>query len=371
MGCIYRRGKVYWVRYYRHGKPMSESAHSEKKEVATRLLKLREGEISKGEIPGIFFDRVLFDELVEDYLKDYRINRRKSAERAGISTGHLTKFFGGMKATRITTALIKEYIDQRMGKGYSNSTINRELAALKRMFHLGRQNTPPKVGMIPYIPMLKETNVRKGFFEHGEFLALKGALPHPINVIATFAYRTGWRKKEILGLTWDRVDLKEGVIYLNPGETKNDDARTLYLDEELLHEMKFLHMNRVKGCPFVFERDGEPVKDFRATWNKSLEEAGLQEKIFHDFRRTAVRNMIRSGIPERVAMEISGHKTREVFDRYHIVSAEDLKLASRKHQEYLGKQTVLGNNYNLETVGQKSEKSHSGKSPQPLDITPN
>lgn len=371
MGCIYRRGKVYWVRYYRYGRPISESAHTDKKEVATRLLKLREGEISKGEIPGIFFDKVLFDELVEDYLKDYRINQRKSAQRAGISTGHLTRFFAGMKVTQITTALIREYIDQRMGKGYSNSTINRELAALKRMFHLGRQNTPPKVGVIPYIPMLKETNVRKGFFEHGEFLAIRSALPYPINSIATFAYRTGWRKKEILGLTWDRVDLQEGIINLHPGETKNDDARTVYMDEELLNEVKFLHMNRAKGCPFVFQRDGEPVKDFRATWTKALGEAGLGGKLFHDFRRTAVRNMIRSGIPERVAMEISGHKTREVFDRYHIVCAQDLKEASRKHQEYLKRQAVTANSYNLVTVESKKADPDDGPKTQAIDFIQN
>jgi integrase len=371
MGNIYRRGKVYWVRYYRNGKQHSESAHSDKKEVAKRLLKLREGEISKGELPGLYFDRVRFEELVEDYRKDYRINQKKSNQRAEIVSKHLTDYFGGMKATQITTALIKEYVDRRMGKGAANGTINRELAALKRMFNLGRQNTPPKVGLVPYIPMLKESNVRKGFFEHEQFVALRNALPYPVNSITTFAYHTGWRKKEILGLTWDRVDLKEGTIYLNPGETKNEDARTLYMDEELLHEMQFLHMNQVKGCSFVFQRDGERVKDFRATWDKACKETKLEGKIFHDFRRTAVRNMIRAGIPERVAMEISGHKTREVFDRYHIVSAEDLKLASRKHQEYLEKQTVLENKYNLGTVGQKAEKSHSGKSPQPLDITPN
>jgi integrase len=309
--------------------------------------------------------------LVEDFKKDYRINQRKSIQRAEITSHHLTQFFGGMKATQITTHVIKGYIDQRMQEGFSNATINRELAALKRMFHLGRQTTPPKIAVIRYIPMLKESNVRKGFFEHGEFLAVKSALPYPIDSVAAFAYRTGWRKREILGLTWDRVDLKEGIIYLNPGETKNDDARTMYLDEDLLAEIQFLHMNRAKGCLFVFQRDGRPVKDFRETWNKACEEAKLAGKIFHDFRRTAVRNMIRAGIPERVAMEISGHKTRAVFDRYHIVNAEDLKEASRKHQEYLKRQAVTGNGYNLVTVEPKKGELGSGSKFQPFDFIDN
>jgi integrase len=371
MGSVYQRGNVYWIKYYRHGKALFQSSHSKKKEVATRLLKQKEGEIAKGEIPSITFEKVSFTELVDDLKEDYRINQRKSLWRVEISVKHLTKFFGRMKVAEITTDLIKEYTSRRLKSGMGNSTVNRELAALKRTFHLARQCTPPKVGIIPYIPMLKENNTRKGFFELKDFLAVRGALPFPLNVIATFAFRTGWRKSEILGLTWDRVDLKEGIVTLNPGETKNSDGRTLYLDEELLKEMHFLYMNRVKGCSFVFHRDGERVKDFRGAWNKACEDVGLEGKIFHDFRRTAVRDMIRSGIPERVAMQVSGHRSRNVFDRYHIVNSEDLKEASRKHHEYLKKLAVRADGYNLVTVEEKVNSSKNEYNLQPFDFTQN
>jgi integrase len=89
----------------------------------------------------------------------------------------------------------------------SNAEINRELAALKRMFNLALQQTPPKVPQKPYIPMLQEQNVRKGFFEHDEFVALRAAAPLELRSAVTFAYYTGWRKEEVLELTWDRVDL--------------------------------------------------------------------------------------------------------------------------------------------------------------------
>jgi len=147
-------------------------------------------------------------------------------------------------------------------------------------------------------------------------------------------------------LTWDRVDLKEGIVTLNPGETRYSDGRTLYLDEELLKEMRFLYMIRAKGCLFVFHRDGKPVKDFRAVWDKTCEAVGLQGKIFHDYRKTAVRDLIRSVIPKRVAMQISGHRSRNVFDRYHIVNSEDFKEVSRKDHESLKRQAITANGYN-------------------------
>jgi integrase len=341
MGTIYRRKNVIWIKYYRNGKPYFESSHSKKKEVAKRLLQKREGEIAKGQIPGICFEKIKFDELAEDFLVDYRVNKRKSLDKAKRCVKCLKKVFEGMRATEISTANVKAYIEKRMDQGFSNASINRELSALKRMFHLGARCTPPKVGQIPFIPMLKESNVRKGFFEHEQFLAVRSALPEELRPVVTFAYHSGWRKSEILNLTWDKVDLKQGIVRLDPGETKNDEARTLYMDEELWKEMRVLHSKRRLGCQYVFHRNGKPVRDFRDSWDTACTQAKLDGRFLHDFRRTAVRNMVRAAVPERVAMKISGHKTRSVFDRYNIVSDEDLREAARRHQSYLNRQDAL------------------------------
>lgn len=334
MGSLYKRGDIYWLKYYRNGKPYRESSHTDKVTKAEKLLKKREGEIADGKLPGIYFDKVRFDDLAEDFLTDYRINNKDSLVKAERSVRYLKGFFGGFRATDVTTDKIKSYIDKRINEGLSNASINRELAALKRMFRLGAQCTPPRVNLIPHIPMLKESNVRKGFFEHGEYLALKDALPSYLKPIITFAYHSGWRKSEILGLTWDRVDLDQGIVTIDPGETKNEGGRILYLDEELTKEMHEAHSNRQLGCPYVFHRNGEPIKDFRFTWASACEKTDLKGKLFHDLRRTAIRDMVRSGIPERVAMMVSGHKTRSVFDRYNIVSDQDLREAAKKKQAY-------------------------------------
>lgn len=388
MGCIYKRGNIYWIKYYRNGKPFRESTRSRKEPDAKRLLKKREGEISQGKLPGIYYDRIRFDELAEDFLRDYQINNKKSFARAEYSVRNLMAEFEGTRVPDITTDRIKQFITIRMesrcnacgetflalgtvrcpqcGKndlmqGAANSTINRDLSALKRILHLGAQQTPPKVDRVPYIPLLKENNTRKGFLEHGEFLALRDALPDHLKGVATFGYKVGWRVSEITNLTWNRVDIEQGIVRLEAGETKNDDARTIYLDDELKEVFqKQWAVRKEKGIllPYIFlnnERK-DRVKRFDKAWKKACEDAGIGVRLFHDLRRTAVRNMVRAGIPERVAMMISGHKTRSVFDRYNIVNDQDLKLAAQKQEAYLRTQmgTITGT---IHQFGQKTEAS--------------
>jgi integrase len=193
--------------------------------------------------------------------------------------------------------------------------------------------------------MLREDNVRTGFFEADAFLKVLEQLPQYLRPVATFAYVTGWRKEEVLCLTWAQIDLEQGTARLEPGTTKNREGRLIYLTPELL---SLLQENRAatstlerqagRVIPWVFHRAGKPIKDFRAAWQGACDRAGQPGRLFHDFRRTAVRNMVRAGIPERVAMQISGHKTRSIFDSYHIVSEGDLREAA----ERLGKAKVMG-----------------------------
>lgn len=338
MGTIYKRSNTWWISYYWQGRQIRESTKSDKKMVAKMMLEAREAELIQGKLPRVFFEKVTFGELASDMVNDYKINGKKSLRRVEeVIRLHLEPFFGRFKAPDIDTSKIREYIAARIEAGAANATVNRELSYLKRMLNLGARHTPPKVDRVPFFPMLRENNIRKGFFEHGDFLKFRAALPPHLQGFVTFAYKTGWRRGEISNLTWDRVNLGEGIVRLEAGETKSGEARTVYLDDELKAIIKKQFTGRRLGCPYVFYLGGEPIGEFRRSWATACRVAKMKGKLFHDLRRTAVRNMVRSGIPERVAMTISGHKTRSIFDRYNIVNDEDLRNAAKMQSEYLEK----------------------------------
>ena len=190
----------------------------------------------------------------------------------------------------------------------------------------------------PHIPMLQERNVRTGFFERDQFEEVRDALPQSVGSVVTFAYLTGWRiPSGVLSLQWRNVDREYGLVRLDVGTTTNDTGR-VFPYGELLPELskvmeeqwvrtKAVEQERGIVCPWVFHRNGKPIRDFRNAWARATEQAGCPDRIPHDFRRTAVRNLVRAGVPENIAMMLTGHKTRSVFDRYDIVDENDLRDA--------------------------------------------
>lgn len=353
-GQIIARGKRTWlVRVYQGCDPATgkrtyenKTIHGAKKDAEGYLAEaLRRRDLAGTDTAA---QRTLAGELLDDLLRDYRVNG-KDYDWAELRVRlHLRPAFGGIQARRLTTTAVQRYIGVRQEQGAANATINRELALLKRSFNLAKKHTPPKVAHVPYIPMLDEDNVRKGFFEDHEFVAMRAALPEYLKAVVTFAYYTGCRRGEIVSLRWPQVDLLERVVRLEPGTTKSREGRMIPLAGELYETLAMqrgIRDRKHPDCPWVFfDAIGQPVRDFRAAWERACRTAGLWEgddrtgkptKLFHDLRRTGVRNLIRAGVPERIAMMISGHKTRSVFDRYNIVSEADLRDAARRVADYL------------------------------------
>jgi integrase len=291
---------------------------------------------------------------LEDLLiRDYKDEGRKSLETIKTRVQHLfgegSPFDRKTRATAVTTTSIKEYIDYRREKGKSDGTIKKELLALTRMFRLGIRHDPPLIASIPVIPNLKQGDPKKGFLENDDYQSFVALLPDYLKPILVFAYQTGWRKEEILGLTWNRINRKQGTIELERKETKSGEPRKIYMDEIVRSVVKNQFSHQVVGCPFVFNHNGRRIKDLRGAWNKACREAGIgygyrtgkkytekwEKKVLkagptiHDLRRTFARNSTRGGMSELVAMAVGGWKTRSVFDRYNITSDRDLQKAAK------------------------------------------
>lgn len=335
-GSIYRRGKVWWLSYYtKDGRHVCESAQTKDKGAAREELQKKMGQRAEDRLV-IGSDKVTFEELIAGVENDYKANGRKSLDKVKCRSKRLAESFAQRKAREITMAEVLAFIAKRQEQGAGNGEINRELALLRRAFSLAL--AAEKIIRRPHIPHLEEPSPRAGFFEADAFNAVVSKLPDYLKPPMTFAYFTGWRcRSEILPLPWRNVDFEAGAIRLDVGSTKNKDGRVIYMTaplRRLLEEQRqhTLAVQREAGrlIPLVFHNNGRPIVNYYKAWHRACRAAGLSGNVPHDFRRTAVRNMVRAGIPERVAMQMAGHKTRSVFDRYHIVSDGDLREAARK-----------------------------------------
>jgi integrase len=262
----------------------------------------------------------------------------------------LRPFFGMSRAVDITTPRLRAFAESRLAEGANPATINRDLAVLRRMFSVAIKGG--RLQIRPYFPMLHEAEPRQDFFEAAEYTAVRARLPEHAQDVMDFAHLTGWRKGEILGLESSSVDRTAGVVRLPASRSKNKHARMLALSAPLkaLIERRW-HSRTITQADgttvladLVFHRNGKRIAGFRKAWasacigvgffrvmkNADGTERKVPAKLFHGLRRTAVRNLIRAGVPEQVAMTVTGHLTRSVFSRYNIVSEADLRSATTR-----------------------------------------
>jgi integrase len=369
------------------------------------LEKVSKGDVAVGHDPS----QLHYADLRTLYLRDYAEQGHRSLRRSP-ETGveyvdclkHLDTFMGcrqaddiGVKVSNITVNLIDKFKEQRKAEGATSATINRSLAALRRMFSLAVERGTLKFA--PFIKMLPEDDeIRKGFLEIEDYDKLyaefgrtvknvaKGTERQPfayIQPVLQMGFYTGMRKEEILGLRWSRVDLAGNVIRLLPQDAKNKTGRVIPLIDGLPETLEKIRQKnpQVDGNDYVFlGSDGERIGSFRKAWAQACIETGMKTTLngievtshfskgpeccpycievskakpgqdafpiekgkyvgltFHDLRRSAVRNLVRAGVSRHVAMKITGHKTEEVFERYNITSAEDVQDAGEAVAEYL------------------------------------
>jgi integrase len=243
-----------------------------------------------------------------------------------------------VRAADFGSIYIQRYVERRRAEGASNATVNRELAVLRRGFALAKQADPPLVTREPHIPKLPEENVREGFLEYDSYRTLLTALPDHLKCLFVVAYHVGCRSGELRSILPEQVDLDGKQIRLTGKQTKNGRPRTLpiYGDMEVWLRWQLDELKRNwPDCGWLFHCQNRRIGDHLKGWDKACEAAGLKGLLFHDLRRTAVRNMERANIPRSIAMQISGHRTESTYRRYDIVSQRDLRLAAARMESYL------------------------------------
>ena len=327
-GGVFKRGNMWWVAYFDgQGHEQRESSRSPDKAGALQLLRQRLAN------PAQAATDHTFEDIAARYLEEHGLRGPRSREWAEDRVNHLRKVFAGVRVVRITVGNMQRYRSLRLNEGASAGTVNRDLGALGRMLTLALLQG--WIQQKPRLQRLQEADPRQGFVEHPQYLSIRQHLPADYQDALDFGYYSGWRKGEITGLTWAMVDLQSGTVRLPPSSNKTRKGRVLVLSEPLRHVIERRLQLRTDEQPLVFHTRGRGIRDWRKAWGRATREAGCPGVLFHDIRRTVVRNLVRAGVPERMAMAVTGHKTREVFDRYDIVTERDVALATAQLATYV------------------------------------
>jgi integrase len=322
----------YWYIFYNvDGRQIRESAKTESKMEAERLLQRRMGESGLGmkpeqDIKGVKYENIRDAWLATNHEHDHHVD-------------HLDRFFGGRRVISIDSDLLRAYIDYRRKGGAADETIRRGLNNLRAMMNLARKEGKIRNDDVPFFPMaaLKPGKIRKGFLEPAAFAKLLVHLPENLRPLVSFLYFTGCRKGAALKITWDMVEKDCSAINM-PGEiTKSGDPLVLPLTGWGLKDVAALLRKQFRTDGRVFD-----TRNLRVEWNKACVAAGLGTMAgrlrtgltIHDMRRSAVRNLTRAGVSRSVAMEISGHKTEHIFERYNITDSSDVAAALEKVGKY-------------------------------------
>lgn len=350
-GRVYQRGRRWWLEYWNRGEQFREPG-GKTEDAARKKLRARFREIAGETFAGLKAERVTVAELLDELLAFSENNGKRAAHKMRSHLQAVRSFFGLSRAVDVTSSTIERYKAQRLRAGKAPATVNREMEGLRQAFNYAAKQTPPTFPRhrVPHIPLLAVDNVREGYFERADFEALQKHIEDPdVRDFIGWGFRTGMRKGSIAKLTWDMLDTKSWTLTLPGTITKNKARQVLKLDGEVQTIMERRVKARRLDCPLIFHRvskgqPGQPVKDFTLAWRKALKTAGLPAgRLFHDLRRSAVRNLLNAGVDPAVAMKVSGHKTMAMLSRYNVISEQQTAAAFRKTDEYLSTQPTANN----------------------------
>lgn len=348
----------YQLRY--HGKATHVEAANDK--AADRALDKWVQEVEGKETSGA---AVTVGRLLDLHLADLRRMKRKDVRTVEQRIKkHLRDPFGERDAAGVRMIDITNYVDARLATGAEDATINRELSALRRAYNLGIEHE--LIVRAPKIKALREDNVRQGFVEEETYREMLLALPSHAQMSWCYSYFTGLRLGELLKFEWVWMDWTRMCIVLPDKLTKNGKRRYIPVYDDMVEFTKIAWQTSDPKCPFIFQRAGKRIKSIRTAMENATERIGKPNLIFHDLRRTAIRNMERAGIPRTIARQVSGHLTENTYIRYAIGGEKDaLEVGDRMAQFHAQEREKKANQDKLWTKLWTGEAGETPNEPPP------
>ena len=288
--------------------------------------------------------------VLDEYAVYAERHRARSWRSLKVAIRHLREAFGAIPATALTTADTDQFRDDRIAAdSVSDSTVNRELGYLRAALRRLTRETPPRLGVVPYMRTPSEKDcVREGFIEREDYRCLLGHLPIALQAIFVCAFHTGARSGELKVIEWRQINWEQMIIELRPKTTKNADGRWIPIwgdMREYLLRQKAMRDRTFPDCPWVFfwpedyhprATPGDRLRDFRRAWSEACTRAGFPDLLFHDLRRSAIRFADQeAGISPTLVRKMSGHKTESVYLRYNIAGGKDIGNMGRDLDRYL------------------------------------
>jgi integrase len=343
----------YWARgKWKYGFDVSQSTPAEgehrprKQGIPTReqaeamAAKARAEIFERGFLKREKPNTLLTSELLDAYMKVAKQQVISWQSDRG-RVAHLKRWLGSCRIMNLTLRHIDEYRDNRRGeltkrkKPPAPASLDREVELLKRACNYGLDRKLLSENPLKAVKLLRVPNVRTNTVREDAIIDVVAILGEVKGAEKLLEHDTGMRKEEVQGLELREVDLQDRMIRLPPERTKTKEPKNVYLNERCYEALRKLVEAAPPGAVHVFinPKTGRRYVDTRKSFKTACRKAGIEGTWVHDLRRTFATNARRAGVPESVVMKMTGHKTRAVFDRYNIVSDDDVKAGMKLLEE--------------------------------------
>jgi integrase len=315
---IYKRGKSWYYDFQSRGERYAGCIGVVSKTVAKEVLAKKKAEASEGRyVSSAKKPSPLLEEIAAEYLKYYRANRKpRSVERHEMAYKALSRELAGKRLSTITPLVLEQYKQTRKEQGRSEVTINRELAFLKNLFTMAIQWGRAHENPVKQVQMFREDNGRTRFLTNEEEVRLLSECGAHLRPVVIAAIHTGFRKSELLSLTWGNVNFRHQLVTVEAGYAKNSEARSVPMTSLLTETLKPIRINGDPKSSVFRNSAGKPYRNISTAFNSAVKRARITDFTFHDLRHTFASRLVMRGVDLTTVKELMGHKHINMTLRY-------------------------------------------------------